>query len=133
MSLKAITSLADLEFKAKTDEHYQQLAILGAQSLGYHSAKDYQTAIEKLHYCSLNHNPESCEAVVREVNHYLSHVKIVKPKPAVKPSRKKVRGAKNKEAYAKIIENLKKKKTVPRKLKPKGPATLLRRPLRRRT
>jgi hypothetical protein len=70
MTINAVTSLADLEFKAKTDPHYKQLAVLGCRRLGYFY-KSYPHAIKKLH--TIAQKPSafgevSCSRVIYEVN-----------------------------------------------------------------
>src|SRR5579862_5085853 len=49
VSILPITSLADLTFKASTDERYQQLAILGCRSLDCFGVRTFEHAMEKLH------------------------------------------------------------------------------------
>lgn len=51
MTITPVTSLADLEFKVKTDKHYEQLAILGCKSITFGASriKTYKYAIKKLY------------------------------------------------------------------------------------
>lgn len=108
MTIKPVTSLADLEFKAKTDKHYQQLTILGCAELGYPNIKVYANAIKRLHKISINHNPDSCQTVINYVNRNCNRIK---------PEKNKVSELMKKKEVAKIVENLKKfrKKAVSRK------------------
>lgn len=73
MTLDKVSSLADLEFRVKSNKYYKQLAILGAKrccgsSVKLKEIKTYEQAIAFLHDVSIKHNPNSCSAVVQEVN-----------------------------------------------------------------
>jgi len=100
MTIKPVTSLADLEFKAKADKHYEQLAILGCKSLDWNSRiKTYPAAIKKLHQVAVNHDPNSCQAVIYHVNSGCNKIKPIKDSVAELIKKKEV---------TRIIDNLKK-------------------------
>ena len=105
MTIKQVTSLADLEFKAKTDRHYQQLAILGCRSLDYNSrVKTYPAAIRRLHKIAFDNNPDSCSAVIHHVNQNCNKIK---------PEKDPVSELIKKKEVTRIIENLKKLRKAP--------------------
>ena len=105
MTINKVTSLADLEFKAKTDRHYQQLAILGCRSLDYNSrVKTYPAAIRRLHAIALGNNPDSCETVIHHVNQNCNKIKPEKDPVSVLVKKKEVE---------RIIANLKKLSKAP--------------------
>ena len=109
MTIKQVTSLADLEFKAKTDRHYQQLAILGCRSLDYNSrVKTYPAAIRRLHKIAFENNPESCSQIIEYVNQNCNKIKPEQDPASVLAKKKEVE---------RIIANLKKlsKATVTKK------------------
>ena len=80
MTIDPITSLADLEFKAKTNKYYKQLAIIGCNQymFGNKKVRTYPAAIKALHIISINHNPNSCDAVVYGVNSYRDKIREIK-------------------------------------------------------
>ncbi len=108
MTIKPVTSLADLEFKAKTDKHYQQLAILGCRTWDGSRIRLYSTAIKKLQESSVGYNPHSCQSIVKVINESCNKIKPEKDTATILIKKKEV---------ARIIENLKKlgKKPVTRK------------------
>ena len=105
MTINKVTSLADLEFKAKTDRHYQQLAILGCKSLDYNSrVKTYPAAIRRLHKIAFENNPECCSAVIHHVNQNCNKIKPEQDPVSVLVKKKEVE---------RIIANLKKLSKAP--------------------
>ncbi len=104
MTIPPVTSLADLEFKAKTDRHYQQLAILGCRAWGGSNVKLYSTAIKRLHAISVGCNPNSCKVVIGHVNEKCNKIK---------PEKDPVSELIKKKEVARIIENLKKLRKKP--------------------
>ncbi len=105
MTITKVTSLADLEFKAKTDRHYQQLAILGCKSLDYNSCvKTYPAAIRRLHKIAFENNPECCSAVIHHVNQNCNKIKPEQDPVSVLVKKKEVE---------RIIANLKKLSKAP--------------------
>ncbi len=101
MTIKPVTSLADLEFRAKTDKHYQQLAILGCRSWEGSNVKLYSTAIKRIHDIAVNYNPNSCQTIVNHIN---SH------RFSIKPEKDTVTELIKKKEVTRIIDNLKKMK-----------------------
>jgi len=89
MTLVKVTSLADLVFKAKSDKYYKQLALLGARRCCNSDAKaraltTHEKVIEFLYTVSANHNPDSCSAVVQEINSCCHRiVEEIEPTPPV--------------------------------------------------
>jgi len=89
MTLDKVTSLADLEFKAKTNKYYRQMARQGARRCCTSVAvanglTTHEKVMEFLHQVSIKHDLNSCRAVVQEVNHcYNKIVEDVEPSPAV--------------------------------------------------
>lgn len=70
-----VTSLADLEFKAKTDKRYEQLAILGCKSVTYGNSriKTYKNAIKKLHQIAVEsksfyQDSHCCDFIMQYIN-----------------------------------------------------------------
>lgn len=89
MTLDKITSLADLEFRIKTNKYYKQMALLGAKRCCNTPSKialltTHEKVMEFLHKVSVEHNVNSCSAVVAEINACRSKiVEDVAPSPAV--------------------------------------------------
>jgi hypothetical protein len=103
MTITKVTSLADLEFKAKTDRHYQQLAILGCKSFNC-NIKTYPAAIRRLHEIAFENNPECCSTVINCVNQNCNKIKPEKDPVSVLVKKKEVE---------RIIANLKKLSKAP--------------------
>jgi len=93
MTIAPVTSLADLEFKAKTDDNYKQLAILGCGGFGY-NVKLYTTAIKRLNTTSTSLSESSCSYVTREINYYRDKLSesfvITKPKKRIRKKTNKL-------------------------------------------
>jgi len=106
MTIPPVTSLADLEFKAKTDRHYQQLAILGYNSIEHANVKLYSTAIERLHKMAVSYGYGVCVPIIKYVNLQCNKIKPEKD-PAIELLKKK--------EFMQVIENLKKLRTVTKK------------------
>ena len=116
MRLDPITSLADLEFKAKTNKYYKQLAILGAEYMYIVGTKppSFEEAMDGLCKIAKEHNPNSCGSICATVNEVRNRVKEdVPPRPPIVAP---VEPAKSKRAsdmldaglYADVIVELKK-------------------------
>lgn len=103
MTIPKITSLADLEFKAKTNPYYRQLARMALEQLGWHQiAKQYPQSIEKLFQLSKNHGFIDCSPYTNHINGFCDRITAIKPeKKVVDPEKLKT-----------IIVGLK-KKSVP--------------------
>ena len=97
MTIKPVTSLADLEFKAKNDKNYQQLAILGCRLLRS-TCKTYTGAIKKIYQISLEHDPDSCTDVINILN---------KNCDKIKPQKKKITKLSKKSPVKKIKRRVK--------------------------
>jgi len=67
MIIGPVTSLADLEFKARTNKYYKQLAILGCDRIGY-NISNYERVMKRLHWCSVHWGYPSCEPIIQEIN-----------------------------------------------------------------
>jgi len=113
MTLDNVTSLADLEFRVKTNKYYKQLAIKTAKRCyGGYSAemnkklKIYEEALAFLHKISIQHNPDSCTSIVAELNYnsdkIVEEVEVAPVVEAAIPAPRVV-------SVAKIKEILKKK------------------------
>lgn len=114
MTLDKVTSLADLEFKVKTNKYYKQLALLGAKRCCSNMTKlkaltTHEKVMEFLHRVSTDHNPGSCSAVVQEINHCCDKIKEevetplpveATPTPSVTPASDKLKA---------VVAELKKK------------------------
>lgn len=104
MTIKPVTSLADLEFKAKTDPYYRQLAILGCKSLIWNcNIKTYPNAIKKIHEISIGNNPESCDETICYINVY---------RDKIKPEKDILTELLKKKEIKKIVDKLKKRRGV---------------------
>jgi len=119
MTLDSVTSLADLEFRVKTNKYYKQMAIKTAKRCyGGYSAemnkklKIYEEALAFLHKISIQHNPDSCASIVAELNCIRDKiVEEVEPTPVVEaaPVVEVAIPAPHVVSVAKIKEILKKK------------------------
>ena len=107
MTIKAVTSLADLEFKAKTNKRYQQLAVMGCRSIEWGLRKNvaYTTAMEKLHKFSIENDPESCDYVVDIINRNRHRIKV----------EKSINKKKSVTDFVEVLKKLSKKRKVKQK------------------
>lgn len=71
--IEPITSLADLEFRAKTDNSYKKLAVLGLNSFGF-TYKSYSHAIKKLHFIKTNWGYMDCVYITERINGYRRYI-----------------------------------------------------------
>lgn len=85
MILDAVTSLADLAFRGRTDKRYRQLAVLTATVYyGRVSLTTWKMAISFLHEVATNAGNVSCDSVVIDVNYNREYIKndwIEPPEP----------------------------------------------------
>lgn len=103
MTIPPITSLANLEFKAKADPYYRQLASLALENLGwYELAKQYPQSIEKLFQLSNNRGDVDCMAYTNHINLFRTRITFIEPE------KKKV----DPEKLKRVVESLR-KKSVP--------------------
>lgn len=89
MKLDAVTSLADLAFKAKTNKYYQQLTIIVYRYLisGTPPLGGWSEALESLNNYSIHCSPNDCKEVVQYTNDLRIRVKEEKPPaPVVAPT-----------------------------------------------
>ena len=106
MTIPPVTSLADLEFKAKKSVYYKQLAVLGVQRIGYCGIKTYPSAIKRLHRIAVERDGSTCDVVVYDINICCNRIKREENSASKSINKKKAEA---------IIENLKKFKQVNRK------------------
>jgi len=112
MTIEPVTSLADLEFKAKADKHYEQLAVLGCKSIMYGTCRirTYKNAIKKLHEIAVANRgyADSCQFIMKHVNSNCHRIVPIVPQPPVCEVVKKLK-AKNvrKKSIRKIVRRRK--------------------------
>ena len=106
MIIDPVTSLADLEFKVKTNKYYKQLAILGCRRIGYY-VRTYELAMKNLHISAGGF--KSCEPIIQEVNCCCDRIVEEKQPTAEELIKRK---------YVKLkVNNLKKKRRKRRSIK----------------
>ena len=73
MTLDKVTSLADLEFKAKTNKYYRQLDKMAAEQLfGSRYSETYEKAMRYLHNDAFY--KDGCASIVTDINYLRKNI-----------------------------------------------------------